>query len=144
MKETKLDMNQDNSDESASRSFLGDKVEHEFSFPRTSSSHDVTTRAHPRTCNSRATPSRRPEDPYISSSSSSTRRVRRSRTPKDYDRLGSHLSGDASESTPASSRESRDSRDDRLLSARSNTITSRRTGERGSRRELPSRRGCLL
>jgi hypothetical protein len=45
MKETKPDMNHDNSNKRASRSFLGDKVEHEFSFPHASSSNDVTTPA---------------------------------------------------------------------------------------------------
>lgn len=151
MKETKPDMIHHTSNESASRSFLEDTVEHESSLPRASSSNDVTARVHHRTNTYyfRETPSRRSEEGrYISSSSSSTKRSRRSRTPKHYDRLVSHLSGDASESTPASSSSSRDSRDDvhgRISSASSNTITSRRTAERGSRRGFPSRRGqCLL
>jgi hypothetical protein len=151
MKETKPDMNHDNSKESASRSYLGDKVEHEFSFPRASSSNDVTTPTHRRTntYDFRKTPSRRPEAGlHISSSSPSTRRSRRDRTPKHYDRLVSHLCEDANESTSASSSSSRDSRDDvhgRLSSAHSVTATSRRTAERGCRRGWPSRRGqCFL
>jgi len=152
MKETKPDINHD-SDESALRPYLGAKTQHEFSLPRASSSNDVTTRTHPRTNTEyfNETPSRRPEEClYVSSPSLSTRRIRRSRTPKRYDRLVTHLSRDADESmlasSSASSSSSRDSRDDnhgRLSSARS-IAAPRRAAERGSRSGLPSRRGCLL
>jgi hypothetical protein len=138
MKETKLDVNHDNSNESASRSYLGAEIQH------------ATTRVHPQ-INSE-TPSRRPEEGlYVSSPSFSSRRIRRSHAPKRYNRPISHLSGDASESIPASSsassslsRDSWDGVHGRLLSAPSIVATPRRTAERGSRRGLPSRRGCLL
>ena len=154
MKETKPDVNHDNPNESALPSYLGAKIQHKFSLPCASSSNDVTTRAHPRINKDyfSETPSRRPEEGlYVSSPSLSTRKIRRSRTPKHYDRFISHLSGDANESIPnsssASSSSSRDSRDDghgRLSTARSIAAAPRRTVERGSRSGLPSRRGCLL
>jgi hypothetical protein len=139
MQERKSEMNHDNTNESVSRSFLGDTVEHRPSFPRASSSNDVTTRA-PRRTNMyfREMPSRRSEEGlHISSSSSSTRRSRYSRTLKHHDRLVSHPSGDANKSTPASSSSSRHIGDDvrgRMTSPRSITATPRRTAESGSRR----------
>jgi len=150
MQERKSDMNHDNTNESASRSFLGNTVEHKPSFPRASSANDVTTRAPRRTnmyfCE---TPSRRSEEGlHTSSSSPSMRGSRYSRTPKHHDRLVSRPSGDANKSTPASSSSSRDFRDDdhgRMSSSRSITATPRRTAERRSQRVLPSRRGqCFL
>ena len=146
MQERKSDMNHDNTNESASRSFLGNTVEHKPSFPRASSANDVTTRAPRRTnMHFRETPLQRSEEgPHISSSSSSMR-GRYSRTPKHHNRLLSHPSGDANKSTLASSSPSRDFRGDvhgRMSPSRS---IPRRTAERGSRKVLPSRRGqCFL
>ena len=151
MKETKPDVNHDNPNESALPSYLGAKIQHKFSLPRASSSNDVTTRAHPRINKDyfSETPSRRPEEGlYVSSPSLSARKIRRSRTSKHYDRFIPHLSGDANESMPnsssASSSSSRDDDHGRLSTARSIAAAPRRTIERGSRRGLPSRRGCLL
>jgi hypothetical protein len=139
MKEAKLDVNHDNSNERALRSSLGAKVEHEVSLSCASSSNDVTTRTHPRTNTDyfSETPSRRPDEGRHVSSS--TKRIRRSRTPKHYDRLISHLSGDASESITASSSaslgSSRGPQDyvrGRLSSTRSIAVISRRAAERES------------
>jgi hypothetical protein len=105
MKKMKNDMKKMNKD--MNQTFLGDQVEHDppESFPGAMSSDDATTQALSRTNVKyfNETPSRRPaEDLYISSSSS-TVKTWRSRTQKQYERPISHLSGDTSKSTLASS-----------------------------------------
>ncbi|KIM38280.1 hypothetical protein M413DRAFT_249092 [Hebeloma cylindrosporum] len=143
MNETRMDHE---SDESASRSLLGDKPEHEHelseSFPRPSSSDDVMTRGQPRRkpYSSPEAPPRRPEEGLSISSSSSARKVtRHSRPPKNHDwPITCSSDGDSTLASSSSSR--RDAVDGRLSSARSG----RRTTGRGIRSGLPSRRGCLL
>lgn len=146
MNEVKPKVNHHTSAESATRPVTGGKVEHEFSPPCASSSNDVDPVTHPRANTSvlDETPSRRLEGLYLSSSS--TRKIRRGHTPKQQEKLASHSSEDVHDSVSASSGSSRNFRDvrGRLSFTRSIAVASRRTTERGTRKGLPSRRGCLL